>query len=141
MHVYIVGPDPTGSPVVESVEEVDAGGSSRLATWRAGEPVPGPRGRAPLVDLGVEPGDVQWNVGSLPPHCETAVHRSDTVDLDAVLSGEVTLELGEPPAEQSIRLGPGDCVVLKGVDHSWRTGEQGCVIQYTLIGLEAESAG
>jgi hypothetical protein len=43
-------------------------------------------------------------------------HRTDTIDLDYILEGDVELEL---PGHGSVRLGPGDCVVQRGNWHKW----------------------
>lgn len=43
-------------------------------------------------------------------------HRTDTIDLDIILEGDVELEL---PGHGSVRLGPGDCVVQRGNWHKW----------------------
>jgi quercetin dioxygenase-like cupin family protein len=52
------------------------------------------------------------------------MHRTDTLDFAVILEGsvELTLDDGVHP------LLPGDCVVVQGVDHAWRAGEQGCVL-------------
>ncbi len=43
-------------------------------------------------------------------------HRTDTLDLDIILEGDVELEL---PGTGSVHLGPGDCVVQQGNWHKW----------------------
>lgn len=43
-------------------------------------------------------------------------HRTDTIDLDYILEGDVELEC---PGHGSVRLGPGDCVVQRGNWHKW----------------------
>jgi mannose-6-phosphate isomerase-like protein (cupin superfamily) len=47
---------------------------------------------------------------------DPANHRTDTIDLDYILEGDVELEL---PGHGSVRLGPGDCVVQRGNWHKW----------------------
>jgi mannose-6-phosphate isomerase-like protein (cupin superfamily) len=49
------------------------------------------------------------------------VHRSDTIDLDVILSGEVWLELDDG-AEVLLRAG--DCVIQNGTRHVWRNRSQ-----------------
>ena len=49
-------------------------------------------------------------------------HRTDTIDLDIILEGDVELEL---PGHGSVRLGPGDCVVQRGNWHKWHNRGDG----------------
>ena len=64
------------------------------------------------------------------------LHRTDTVDLILVLSGETWLEVGG----QEVRLGPGDCVVQGGVEHAWSNrGDGPCVICAVMISARLPS--
>jgi hypothetical protein len=100
-------------------------------------PPPRPRGAAPLIDQGIAPGLTRWMVVDLGPGSETPMHHTDTLDLETVVSGEVDLLLDDG----AHRLGPGDLVVLAGVDHAWRAGPQGCRLSAVLIGTPSPSEG
>ena len=53
------------------------------------------------------------------------MHRTDTVDMLVVVSGEVDLVLDA----ETVRLRAGDCVVQRGTWHSWENpGDEPCVI-------------
>ena len=47
---------------------------------------------------------------------DPGLHRTDTIDLDIILEGDVELEL---PGGGSVRLGQGDVVVQRGTWHKW----------------------
>jgi mannose-6-phosphate isomerase-like protein (cupin superfamily) len=62
---------------------------------------------------------------------QDGMHRTPTLDLICVLSGEIWLEL----EDGEIRLGPGDCVVQNGTRHAWRNSSDGpCAMAIVLIG-------
>jgi quercetin dioxygenase-like cupin family protein len=48
---------------------------------------------------------------------DPGMHRTDTIDLDLILEGEVELEL---PGSGSVHLGPGDVVIQRGTWHKWQ---------------------
>jgi mannose-6-phosphate isomerase-like protein (cupin superfamily) len=58
------------------------------------------------------------------------MHHTDTLDFDMILEGSVEIVLDDGPH----RLGPGDCVVVTGVDHVWKAGPDGFVMSVTLMG-------
>ncbi len=52
------------------------------------------------------------------------MHRTDSLDWITVFAGEVELVLDD----ETLRLGPGDCVVQCGASHAWRViGDEDCV--------------
>jgi hypothetical protein len=62
------------------------------------------------------------------------MHRTDTVDFNLILSGEVWLELDDG-AEQHLR--QGDCVVQNGTRHAWRNKSAApCVLVVTVAGAQ-----
>jgi quercetin dioxygenase-like cupin family protein len=91
-------------------------------------PPPRPVGRSDKLDLGVQRGlawfVVRWEAGSDWP-----AHRTDTIDLDVVLDGDIELLLDDG----GHHLEPGDSVVVNGVDHAWRAGPDGCTMCVTAI--------
>lgn len=48
---------------------------------------------------------------------DPSIHRTDTIDLDVIVEGEVELAL---PDGGAVRLGAGDCIVQRGTWHRWR---------------------
>jgi mannose-6-phosphate isomerase-like protein (cupin superfamily) len=59
------------------------------------------------------------------------MHRTDTIDYEVVISGEVWLELDDG---QEVHLKPGDTVVQNGTRHAWRNkSSEPCVLAVTLI--------
>jgi mannose-6-phosphate isomerase-like protein (cupin superfamily) len=131
MRRIITGAGPDGRSRVESVEEFAYGSYAELGRFPA---VLGDRtasaGRSDILDLQVAPGEARWIVVPLPASYETAMHRTHTVDFDTLVSGTVTLVLGDG----SIDMRVGDCVVVSGVDHAWRTGEAPATLLVAAIG-------
>ena len=60
-------------------------------------------------------GGVRFRVASIPPN-SPRFHVTNTVDYLYVLDGDITLELDDG----SVLLHPGDCVVQRETNHSWR---------------------
>jgi mannose-6-phosphate isomerase-like protein (cupin superfamily) len=62
---------------------------------------------------------------------QDGMHRTPTLDLICVLSGEIWLELDD----SEIHLRAGDCVVQNGTRHAWRNrGDAPCSMAIVLIG-------
>ncbi len=60
------------------------------------------------------------------------MHRTDTVDFEYVISGEIWLELDDG---LEVHLRPGDTVVQNGTRHAWRNkGTEPCRMVVILIG-------
>ena len=58
------------------------------------------------------------------------MHRTDTIDLLVVVSGEVDLVL----EAETVRLRSGDCVVQRGTWHAWENvGDEPCVIAGLMV--------
>ena len=58
------------------------------------------------------------------------MHRTDTIDLLVVVSGEVDLVL----ETETVRLLTGDCLVQRGTWHSWENaGDEPCVIAGLMV--------
>jgi mannose-6-phosphate isomerase-like protein (cupin superfamily) len=60
------------------------------------------------------------------------MHRTDTIDFEYVISGEVWLELDDGV---EVHLRPGDTVVQNGTRHAWRNkGTEPCRMVVILVG-------
>lgn len=88
-------------------------------------------GSAPLIELGVEPGDVRWIAVNFEPAGEAPVHHTDTIDFTTVLSGSIELLLDD--GDHVLRAG--DSIVVNGIDHGWRAGPEGCTMNVVLVGV------
>ena len=83
------------------------------------------------ADIGVPQVGSSWLIVKWPPGADAFLHRSDTLDYDCVLSGQVTLVLEDGEVE----LHAGDSVVIPGVLHGWRAGPDGAVSSAIVLGL------
>lgn len=62
---------------------------------------------------------------------QRGMHRTPSVDLVCVLSGEVRLELDD----ETVHLREGDCVVQNATRHAWRNvGDRPCTMAIVLLG-------
>jgi quercetin dioxygenase-like cupin family protein len=60
-------------------------------------------------------------------------HRTDTVDMGVVLTGEVELRLDKGV----VTLRQGDCIVQGGARHAWNNrSNEPCVVAFVLVGGE-----
>ena len=136
MRKFITGVDADGRSCVVgvddvSLDEVGPGFAIAIPYATTTSPPPArPVGAAPLIDQFIDPGLVRWMIVDLGPGTETPMHHTDTLDLQTVVSGEVELVLDDGAHS----LHAGDLVVLTGVDHAWRTGEQSARLSAVLIG-------
>ncbi|WP_281689752.1 hypothetical protein [Pseudonocardia thermophila] len=78
------------------------------------------------------PGATRYRCSVFSPGRRTAMHRTATLDYDVVLSGSMTLILGDGSRTE---LAPGDAVVIPGLDHAWEAGPEGCVLSVVMIGM------
>jgi mannose-6-phosphate isomerase-like protein (cupin superfamily) len=93
-------------------------------------PPPRPSGsRGDHVGEGGIPGTVGWSFIDFPAQAKTAVHHTDSLDFDVVLEGSIELVLDDG----AHRLGPGDGVVINGVDHGWQTADLACRMSVVVI--------
>lgn len=113
----------TGSPVIAGgcADARSVGGTTITDIWHTGGALArADQGGDPAGAWALEPvTDGAWFrlVELTPaPADDAGWHRTETIDLDIVLSGRVLLEL---PGGVSTELGPGDVVVQRGTDHRW----------------------
>ena len=94
------------------------------------------------------PGEVSWRLYTLPSNQEldayiaerygghgearTGMHATPTIDFVQVLEGCVALVLDE----QTVELGPGDCVVQQGTPHAWRVLQAPVRLNTLMIGVQ-----
>jgi hypothetical protein len=70
---------------------------------------------------------------------DPAMHASDTIDYEVVISGKVDLEL---PGGKVRTLQPGDLLVMGGVPHAWRNPyDEDCVYIVVTIGYNDTAKG
>jgi len=87
----------------------------------------------PLLDMQIQQGNTAWMHFELGPR-QYEFHRTDTIDYNIILAGEVELLL----EETSVLLRAGDSVVIPGVLHGWRSAT-GWSSSLVMIGLGRES--
>jgi quercetin dioxygenase-like cupin family protein len=88
-------------------------------------------GGAELLEGGPPPGQVQWMIVEYEAQQSYPMHHTDTVDLDIVLEGSMELHLDDGIHP----LNKGDCAIITGVDHGWRSGPDGCRLSVTFMGV------
>ena len=70
---------------------------------------------------------------------EPGMHTSDTVDLEIVVSGQITLELDHGVMKT---MGPGDAIIQNGTRHRWRNlGTEPARVAVILIGANRKPSG
>ena len=91
---------------------------------------PRPPGRGEFVDIPVPHGMLRWYRIRFVPNETRRVHHTDTIDCHTVVAGSIELLLDDG----AHRLDPGDSAMVTGVDHGWRTGEEGCMTSIVILG-------
>jgi hypothetical protein len=97
-------------------------------------PPPRPAGNGAFLDTGLAAGEARWVTSRFAPGAVyPTMHHTDTIDCHTIISGGIDLILDDG----AHRLDAGDCVIVTGVDHAWRAGDEGCVSSILLIGTPA----
>jgi quercetin dioxygenase-like cupin family protein len=133
MRYIEVGTDSSGRSVVAREVPFESKSAKLYSTpddASAGRPATGT-----AVDAGCAPGTTAWKLWVVPPGMVAALHRTDTVDYDTVVAGQLVLVLDDGDVE----MGVGDCVMLPGVMHGWRAGPEGATVSLVQVGIEAAS--
>jgi quercetin dioxygenase-like cupin family protein len=74
---------------------------------------------------------IVFRVVSFGPGVAPRNHRTDSIDLATVISGEIDMELDDGV---SVHLEAGDVIVQRGTVHNWvNKGAEPCVIAFVLI--------
>jgi len=109
--------------------------------WAADEPGLDPADRAPLAALAqifsLGAGSTRFLVESMGPTAEpTGWHRTNTIDLEYIVSGEIDLIMEDG---SSVTLRQGDVnVQLGGVHQWWNRSASPCVLLIVMIGVPSD---
>lgn len=71
----------------------------------------------------------RWMHTIFGPHTRAALHSTPTYDVDLIVAGEIDLLL----QKGSVRLHPGDTVVIPGIVHGWSTDREPCSFMCTMF--------
>lgn len=152
MKRVVTGWDENGSPAIlfegEPPTVMDFGPIVTTELWVTDSSPPDPRTRTDTStrpwDLHPPDGGVAFRIVRFEPQSEAPAaeasedegpdflgeHETATIDLIAVISGEITLVFGE----REITLGPGDSVVQQGTPHDWiNKGTVPCIVAGVLV--------
>lgn len=135
MRILITGVDAEGRSCAVSHDEprfAPLGPGFAFAHLYETDAPPGPRppGHAELHDLALPVGAVRWMLVEYGPGADTPHHQTDSVDFEVLLAGSVTLTLDDGPHE----IHAGDCILMTGVDHTWKAGPEGARISVVCLG-------
>jgi quercetin dioxygenase-like cupin family protein len=132
----VVSPTASGIDQVEIDQTLGADERTDLLLWGSSmaRNLPEIRGVSDLHDLNVEPGEIRWIVVQFSPDHLTVFHRTETVDFNTILAGEVILEL----KQGQVHLKSGDFILVNGVDHAWRTAKRGATLSCVVTGVKPQ---
>ena len=147
MRVLVTGINAAGRSCIVDEQDVAPAPIAGLAglrtarLWSADQDLPArPQQTGHFVNVQLAPGALRWMVVEHDSHDHDGepttagtMHHSDTLDLIVVLTGSTRLVLDDDERE----LGPGDCVVMTGVDHALEAGSDGCRMMSFAIGTPA----
>ena len=97
---------------------------------------PRPPGHSNLIDQYVAVGIERFIIVQWPPGLTARMHYTDTIDVDTVLEGSVSIILDDGPHWLDV----GDTVVVNGVDHGWEAGPSGATVSVVLLGTPPPAA-
>jgi mannose-6-phosphate isomerase-like protein (cupin superfamily) len=121
----VTGSDADGRSYVVTEERVPATGVAKLFRTSAENPLgPGISGdhrirSAETINLDVRPGGSELMFWTVPPSTSAAKptwHRTESLDYDMILSGELILMLDKG----EVTLHAGDVVIQRNTHHAWR---------------------
>jgi quercetin dioxygenase-like cupin family protein len=96
-----------------------------------------PAGVGDFLDVQTPDGSLGFFTVYFPPNGGwPRMHHTDSIDLHTVVSGSVDLILDDG----AHTLSAGDCAVVAGVDHAWRTGPEGCTTSIVIVGTPRRDA-
>lgn len=129
----ITGETPEGKSFLVRDERLGStaiAGIQLFPIWGVGEiPVSLPTDGVSMPGAAQGRGQVRTAIGVIPPRTlvggadeghlefdEQGFHKTDSVDVAVVMSGEVTMRV---PGSPDLRLGPGEVIVQNGALHAW----------------------
>jgi len=92
-----------------------------------------PEGHASHLDVQLGPGFARWTVVEYGPDQQYELHHTDSLDFDVVLRGSISLRLDDGCHD----LNAGDCALIPGLDHGWKSGPDGCLLSVAMVGTPA----
>lgn len=127
--LYVVGVEAGKSTITETRElSIAAGGFEALRVDDAIPAIPD-TGTGVLLEAMSPVGGSVHNIWVFEPGLYSDMHRTDTIDIDVVLSGSLELEV----ETQTVVLEQGDMALISGANHAWRSGPEGAVVLFTLL--------
>jgi quercetin dioxygenase-like cupin family protein len=136
MRFLIAGVRAGQSCIIESIDcllQGEQAAGKQLFEISPAEVQPRAAGKGRFEDMNLPPGSIRWLRAYFPPHQDWYVHHTDTLDFVNVMAGSLALVLDDGPHE----LRAGDSVLVRGVDHGWRTGADSCTISGLMLGTPA----
>jgi mannose-6-phosphate isomerase-like protein (cupin superfamily) len=138
----LAGIDSDGRSAVVDEREIPRPNGTRTAhalhKVRSCPPPARPYGRGIDHPAGVAAGHVLWGLVHWPPgSVGLDTHHTDTIDFGLVVDGSIELVLDDGRHQ----LSQGDCIVVQGVDHSWRAGPAGCTLSVLSLGTPPPESG
>jgi len=145
MRKLVTGVDSDGRSClaeVTGVELLDMGGHgvnlARILLTDQSPPPPRLPALGRYVETSLAPGLLRWMIVEHPPHDENdppttsrTMHHNDALDLVFVHEGTGNLLLQDGPHP----VGPGDLIVMHGVDHAMDPGADGMTLVVFSIGV------
>lgn len=90
-----------------------------------------PAGAGDFLDVQTPAGSLSFVTVFFPPNGGwPRMHKTDSIDLHTIVSGSVDLILDDG----AHTLSAGDCAVVAGVDHAWKSGPEGCTTSIIIVG-------
>jgi hypothetical protein len=132
----VAGSDENGRSYVVREHSIDRKARTVLWETTSGDAPSFPELREGLSDLSVPPGDARWVMRFQASDHESPMHWTETVDFDFIVTGKIDLLLDTGV----ITLNAGDCVVMAGARHAWRTHPDGCLMMLAIHGESARTA-
>jgi mannose-6-phosphate isomerase-like protein (cupin superfamily) len=150
MKRVVTGWDESGNPAIlfegEPPTVMDFGPIVTTELWVTDSAPPDPKTRTDTStrpwDLHPPDGGLAFRIVTFHPQSDAAAaptadgpdfleaHATETVDLIAVISGEITMVF----EGREITLGPGDSVIQQGTPHDWiNRGSEPCVVAGVLV--------
>jgi mannose-6-phosphate isomerase-like protein (cupin superfamily) len=150
MHVrrVVTGQDRKGKAVVASDEVLEATGDKQsigLYLWGADEPARFPNdGSKPPMSGGNSPGPSGYRIVVMTiapdsewPNQKQRMHATDTVDLQVVISGELSMELDDGVC---VHVKPGEFIIQNGTIHRWfNRGSVPTLVAAVIFGAHSRS--